>query len=112
MINDKFKNKTKIRKFFFVFGLGIAMLFVATTLVYLLWNAIIPKVTSASEITFWQAMGILILSKILFGGMRFGPGSRGKSLSPLKSKWQHLSEEEKLALKEKWKARCQSKSED
>ena len=38
--------------------------------------AMAPAVSGLRLITFWQAIGILILSKILFGGFRGRPGYR------------------------------------
>ena len=40
----------------------------------LLWNALIPAIFGLGVITFWQSMGILVLTKILFGGPRGRPG--------------------------------------
>ena len=54
--------------------LGI-LLFVAVggALVMLLWNWLLPQLFGWPEITFWQALGLLTLCRILFGGV----GSRG-----------------------------------
>ena len=41
-----------------------------------LWNWLVPALFSGPVIGWWQAMGLLVLSKILFGGMRGGCGSR------------------------------------
>src|ERR1700739_1699300 len=46
-------------------------------LVIALWNWLAPAVLGLRTITFWQALGILILSKILFGGFRGRPGYGG-----------------------------------
>jgi len=78
-----------------------------------LWNAIIPAVfTTVGTITFCQAIGILILSKILFGGFRGGRrgcgcgwGGRGRGWH-WRDKWSNMSEEEKAKLREEWKNRC------
>ena len=32
-----------------------------------LWNAIIPEVTGAATINFWQALGLCFLCNLLFG---------------------------------------------
>ncbi len=40
-----------------------------------LWNALMPAIFGLRAITFWQALGILVLSRILFG--RFGGWGRG-----------------------------------
>jgi hypothetical protein len=43
-----------------------------------LWNWLMPGIFHLGTITFWQALGLLILSKILFGGFhRHAGGRRG-----------------------------------
>ena len=39
-----------------------------------LWNWLLPPLFGLSMITFWQALGLLALSRILFGGFGFGGG--------------------------------------
>ena len=58
--------------------LPIALLFVALfgLIVMALWNWLMPALFGLKLITFWQAIGLVILSKILFGGFRGGPGGR------------------------------------
>lgn len=34
----------------------------------LLWNALVPVIFGGIEITYWQAVGLLILSRLLLGG--------------------------------------------
>ena len=47
-------------------------------LVMLLWNALTPSLFGWRAITFWQALGLLILCRILFGGgWRRPPRGRG-----------------------------------
>ena len=41
-----------------------------------LWNAVLPAAAGLHAINFLQAVGLLVLSRILFGGMR-GWGRRG-----------------------------------
>jgi hypothetical protein len=102
------------RKFVFAIPVMIiAFVFLGGLAVMLLWNAILPAVLGISVITFWQAIGILVLSKILFGGFRGGPwgGRRGGPLH-WKNQWVNMSDEEKekmkeemMKRKEEWKSR-------
>lgn len=75
-----------------------------------LWNKILPPVTGVAPLTYWQAVGLFVLSRILFGTFRFGPPFRkppGYSKRKYwKEKWMNMTEEEKKAFKEKWKKRC------
>lgn len=43
-----------------IFGFGYVTM--------LLWNWLIPAVFSGPVITYWQALGLLVLSKLLFSG--------------------------------------------
>lgn len=48
--------------------------------VMLLWNWLIPAIFGLGIINFWQAVGIVILAKLLFGGFGSGGGrSKGRS---------------------------------
>ena len=74
-------------------------------LVMLLWNAILPDVLNAKPINFWQSLGLLALSKILFSG--FG-GWRHKRRwrEGMHMKWENMTPEEREKFKEEWKTRC------
>jgi hypothetical protein len=43
--------------------------------VMLLWNWLMPSIFHLAEIGFWQAFGIIILAKLIFGAI--GPGRHG-----------------------------------
>src|SRR5215467_16063781 len=56
-------------------GLGFGVLAVAFVAVFsfvvmLLWNALVPGLFHGPMLGFWQAAGLLVLSRILFGGFR------------------------------------------
>ncbi|WP_041339863.1 hypothetical protein [Runella slithyformis] len=81
-----------------------------------LWNAILPPLLGVSLISFWQAVGLLVLCRILFGN--FGRGSMGGNARwrgenkmpggpPWREKWTNLTDEERAKLKEEWRKRCQ-----
>ncbi|WP_075601860.1 hypothetical protein [Saccharicrinis aurantiacus] len=68
----------------FIAGKIILMLLgvgLVTLAVLLLWNWLMPAIFGLTIITYWQALGLLALSKILFSG--FG---RGHSCSNKKKK--------------------------
>lgn len=73
----------KIKKYRGFGGLiFLAVFAAATAVVMLLWNCIIPQIIGWGVITYWQAAGILLLCKLLFGG--FGRDGRflgGRRLS-------------------------------
>src|SRR6266567_8287304 len=47
--------------------------------VMLLWNWLAPTLFGLRLITFWQAIGLLALCRILFGGFGLGGGHRSGS---------------------------------
>lgn len=59
--------------------LGIAAVFGFTLVVMLLWNALVPELFNGPELGYWQTLGLLVLSKILFSGI--GGGSKGERSS-------------------------------
>lgn len=69
--------KTQRKAQFIVKGIlfGIVAGAALTVAIMLLWNWLMPLIFGLTVITFWQALGILALSKILFGGGH-GPHSR------------------------------------
>jgi hypothetical protein len=58
-------------------GVGFAVFFalVFGLVVKILWNWLMPAIFGLGEITFWQAFGIVLLAKILFGAGH-GPSHR------------------------------------
>jgi hypothetical protein len=52
---------------------AIAFLSLISFVVMQLWNNLLPDILHVTTITFWQAAGIFILCKLLFG---FGKGGR------------------------------------
>jgi hypothetical protein len=96
------------RSLFFIFP---ALLFLGlAALVMLLWNAILPDLLRVQHITYMQAIGLLLLSRILFGGFGFpGRGFRGGPPAHVRQRWMNMSEEERSKFKEEWKKRCEQK---
>jgi hypothetical protein len=71
----------------------------------LLWNHLVPDLFRGPEITYLQALGLLVLAKLLFGcGFRkFG----GHHPHAWRRHWlSHLSPEEREKFREKLARRC------
>lgn len=75
-----------------------------------LWNAVIPAVFNGPTLTFWQAVGLLLLSHVLFRG--WVPWRNGGN-------WQHerwrrrfeeklaaMTPDEREQFRAEWKLRC------
>ena len=62
-------------------------------IVHRLWNWLLPPLFGWPQIGFWQAMGLLVLCRILFGGFSMAGGRSGRR--PISERWQHMSPEER-----------------
>jgi hypothetical protein len=94
------------RVVFFILIAAVAIL-VFGSVVMLLWNNILTPVLNISTITFAQALGILVLSKILFGGFRGGWGPRRQYWKQrMMQKWNTMTPEEREKFKQEWQSRC------
>jgi hypothetical protein len=97
----------KGRFIFIPFGVA-AFLSLISYVVMLLWNNLLPGILHVGIITFWQAMGIFILCKILFGFGKGGPRMGGAPW--MRKRWEdkfkNMSPEERELFKEKMKQRC------
>ena len=57
----------------------VLFMFIGGQIVLHLWNWVLPPLFGFREISFWQALGLLVLCRILFGG--FGMNGSGRSRS-------------------------------
>ncbi|MFP4023843.1 MAG: hypothetical protein ACLFVR_04885 [Thiohalospira sp.] len=63
----------KIFGFIILGAIGVAFLaFIFGYFVMLLWNWLMPAIFELTTITFWQAVGIVILARLVFGGFKHG----------------------------------------
>jgi len=64
-----------------VLGVIAAALFglVFGWLVMILWNWLMPQIFHLGEVTYWQSFGIVILAKLLFGGIGGARGGHGRN---------------------------------
>src|SRR5215510_13887615 len=69
----------------------LAFLFVGGAVVQLLWNWLLPSLFRVPEITFWQALGLLALCRILFGGF----GMHGRPGWRPRGRWEHMTPEDR-----------------
>ncbi len=105
----KYQVMNKGKKILKIVAIAIVCVALVGTLIMFLWNWLIPPILNGPEITFWQALGLFLLAKILFG---FGGGGRWKNGGS--HAWKHRYHEKlsamtpedrerfKEKLKEKW----------
>ena len=99
--------------------LGVAaFVFIGGQLVLHLWNWVLPPLFGFPEVTFWQALGLLALCRILFGGF----GWRGSGRSHVRSRvfarvadriadrvgdrWDAMTPEERERFRARVRERC------
>ena len=71
-----------------------------------LWNWLMPAIFGLRLITFWQALGLLVLAKILFGRVGGGPGRRMRWRHRMTERWNQMTPEERERFRQGMKGRC------
>lgn len=89
-----YKHSLKHILLFFVIVAGFG------AIVMLLWNWLIPAIFGLGAINFWQALGLLALSRLFFGGFgKFWLNHRINNMrhhrSPMFEKWAAMNEEQR-----------------
>ena len=91
--------------------LGVAGMILFTFVVMWLWNWLVPELFNGPVLTYWQTLGLFILSKILFSGIGGGSGSKSSK------KHKHYCDEEgyhgmpKSRWRQKYEAKMKEKEE-
>ena len=113
VIKILFMKRFKLLKVLGIIIMALAGLSLFSAIVMLLWNSLIPGIFHLSVITFWQALGLLVLSKLLFGGFRGGwAGRHHWRKNDMRQKWMNMTPEERTKFKQEWRNRCWSKPEE
>jgi len=85
------------------------LLFIAIggTVVMQLWNWLLPPLFGWHPVTFWQAVGLLVLCRILFGGLgRHGGGYRSGIRRRMAEHWDRMTPEERERFRQGLRGRC------
>lgn len=98
------------RRWFFWGPLAILgmLLFIAIggEAVRLLWNWLLPSLFGLRQITFWQAVGLLALCRILFGGLGRHGFSRSTKGRRMAERWARMTPEERERFRQGMQGRC------
>src|SRR3989442_15109482 len=82
-MNERLMRMTRLTRLMIIAPLAILGIVVFTAIgggvVMLLWNWLAPTLFGLRLITFWQAIGLLALCRILFGGFGLGGGGHRNS---------------------------------
>jgi hypothetical protein len=89
---------------------GVAVGFLLSLAMMYLWNWLMPEIFHLPVITYWQAIGLFILSRFLFGGMKMHghnnmKGKKGNDFwhDRFEEKLNSMRPEEKDKFRETWK---------
>jgi hypothetical protein len=75
--------------------------------VMLLWNALVPALFRGPVLQYWQAVALLLLSRVLFGGLRGRGGWHGHWRRHMwRERWEQLTPEERAQLRERFMRHC------
>jgi len=105
------------RKFWLLRGLRFcffAALFVTAAVFFTqyLWNWLVPALFRGPVIGLGQTLGLLVLSRLLFGGFRGGGGPGGWAQrrkawrQRMAGRMEHLSDEEREKFRQQMQTRC------
>ncbi|MFL6450408.1 MAG: hypothetical protein ACJ746_22410 [Bryobacteraceae bacterium] len=80
--------------------LAVLAVGIVTFVVMSLWNALMPGIFALRTISFWQALGLLVLSKLLFGGFRPSGGGNRHWRRRMAERWEQMTPEEREKFKQ------------
>jgi hypothetical protein len=96
----------------------VVFIFIGGEVVKLLWNWLAPPLFGLPLLSFWQALALLALCRILFGGFGMGGGGRrhyrGRMVERMTDRmadrfaqrWQNMSPEERERFRQRVRERC------
>jgi hypothetical protein len=116
MIRANQEHNMNKKKWIFLAPLAILaiplFIWIGGELVEHLWNWLLPTLFGWRQITFWQAVGLLALCRILFGGWSShgGHGPRSNMRQRIKERmderWEKMTPEEREKFRQSWRSRC------
>lgn len=84
----------------------VLFIFIGGTVVRLLWNWLLPPMFGWPVIGFWQALALLALCRILFGGFGMrGGGPRGRMRRRMEERCANMSPEERERFRQRMRER-------
>ncbi|MCZ6520931.1 MAG: hypothetical protein O6848_05500 [Bacteroidetes bacterium] len=95
----------------------IAGTLIFSAIIMYLWNWLIPELFTGPTITMIQAIGLLILAKILFGGWGRGRGPLSYSnhhrwRKRFEEKWDNMAPQEREKFRHSFRSKCRASRED
>jgi len=81
-------------------------IFLGGEIVMWLWNWLLPGLFGWRLITFWQALGLLALCRILFGHHGWRGQGRSKFRRRMHERWEQMTPEDREKLRQGMRGRC------
>jgi hypothetical protein len=70
-----------------------------------LWNWLLPSLFGWRQITFWQALGLLALCRILFGGLGSHGSGRSSFRRRMDERCEHMTPEDRERFRQRMRER-------
>ena len=83
----------------------LVFMFLGGEIVRLLWNWLLPPLFGWREVTFWQALGLLALCRILFGGSGWRGSMRSNMRRRMQERYEHMTPEERERFRQRMRER-------
>jgi Ca2+/H+ antiporter, TMEM165/GDT1 family len=83
----------------------LAFVAIGGTIVLNLWNWLLPPLFGFPQVTFWQALGLLALCRILFGGLGLHSSGGSRARRRMAERWEHMTPEERERFRQGWRGR-------
>jgi hypothetical protein len=101
--------RPRVKRLIFIAPLAILgmLLFIGVggEIVLQLWNWLLPPLFGWHQITFWQALALLVLCRILFGGHGWHGSGRSDYRRRMAERWERMTPEERERLRQSWRGR-------
>jgi len=69
-----------------------------------LWNWLVPALFGGPVLDYWEALGLLVLARLLFGGLRpHGHGPWGHSWHHARARWEQMTPEERERFRSRFR---------
>ena len=121
-MRNRLTNLTKLTKLMLIAPLAILAMvifaWIGGEIVMLLWNWLAPVLFGLRPVTFWQALGLLVLCRILFGGLGMGGGGHRNSRRRMEGqirervrermdeRWEQMTPEERERFRQGMRSGC------
>jgi hypothetical protein len=87
-------------------AMAVVAVAVLGSVVMALWNWLMPSLFGWTEIGFWQALGLLVLSRILLGGFHGGHGGHPAWRRRMLERWERMTPEEREKVRAGMRTHC------